>query len=93
MVHDALDGAPGYGGEVYAMELVAAFPSQPLDFFGAVRSRCADDAVRRFIAGTGLENLGGAAWALRVLAAPPVGVPSVLGPFPFPPSPRARAAR
>ena len=59
MVHDALDGAPGYGGERDALELVAAFPSQPLDFFGAVRSRCADDAVRRFIAGTGLENLSG----------------------------------
>lgn len=59
MVHDALDGAPGYGGESDALELVNAFPSQPLDFFGAIRSRCADDAVRRFIARTGLENLGG----------------------------------
>ena len=60
MVHDALDGAPGYGGESDALELVNAFPSQPLDFFGAIRSRCADDAVRRFIARAGLENLSGA---------------------------------
>ena len=37
MVHDAPDGAPGYGGESDALELVNAFPSQPLDFFGAVR--------------------------------------------------------
>lgn len=58
MVHDALDGAPGYGGSQDALALVDRFPSQPLDFFGAVRARCVDDAVRRFVSDTGLERLG-----------------------------------
>jgi hypothetical protein len=36
----------GYAGIADAQDLVNAFPNQPLDFFTAVRSRCADDAIR-----------------------------------------------
>merc|ERR1711881_472420 len=37
--------------------LVDAFPSQSIDFFGALRARIYDDLVRGFIVDTGLENL------------------------------------
>merc|ERR1712032_876883 len=38
--------------------LVDTFPSQSIDFFGALRARIYDDLVRGFIVDTGLEDLG-----------------------------------
>eukprot|EP00976_Prorocentrum_cordatum_P052383 1056963-Prorocentrum_minimum.AAC.3 len=37
--------------------IVDSFPGQSIDFFGALRARVYDDAVREFISGTGLEGL------------------------------------
>jgi len=37
--------------------IVDTFPGQSIDFFGALRARVYDDAVREFISGTGLEGL------------------------------------
>lgn len=37
--------------------LVATFPNQPLDFFGATRARVYDEAVREMIFNVGLANL------------------------------------
>ena len=38
--------------------LVETFPNQPLDFFGAIRARVYDDAVRELILDVGLDALG-----------------------------------
>ena len=38
--------------------IVDTFPTQSIDFFGALRARVYDDKVRDFIASEGLENLG-----------------------------------
>mmetsp|Transcript_9687 Transcript_9687/g.16805 ORF Transcript_9687/g.16805 Transcript_9687/m.16805 type:complete len:461 (+) Transcript_9687:80-1462(+) len=38
--------------------LVDTFPSQSIDFFGAIRSRVYDDEIRTFISGIGVENIG-----------------------------------
>ena len=38
--------------------LVETFPNQPLDFFGAIRARVYDDAVRELILDVGLDDLG-----------------------------------
>ncbi|KAJ7539862.1 hypothetical protein O6H91_11G112600 [Diphasiastrum complanatum] len=40
------------------VKLVDTFPGQSIDFFGALRSRVYDDEVRKWIASTGVENLG-----------------------------------
>ena len=40
--------------------LVATFPNQPLDFFGALRARVYDDAVRDFVFNVGLDGLNDA---------------------------------
>jgi hypothetical protein len=40
--------------------LVDTFPNQPLDFFGAVRSRVYDDAVRELVFNVGLDGLNDA---------------------------------
>jgi hypothetical protein len=53
-------------------ELVDSFPGQTIDFFGALRARIYDDAVRGFASQVGIENLG------RSLVAPgskPVSLP------------------
>jgi len=47
----------GYGGFEDAVKLVSAFPNQPMDFFGSIRSRCADDAVRAWLAGMSAETM------------------------------------
>jgi hypothetical protein len=39
-------------------KLVDMFPGQSIDFFGALRARVYDDEVRKWIAGTGVENIG-----------------------------------
>jgi len=39
-------------------KLVDQFPGQSIDFFGALRARVYDDEVRKWIAGTGVENIG-----------------------------------
>merc|ERR1711907_64106 len=39
-------------------KLVDAFPTQSIDFFGALRARIYDDVVRNFIVDTGMESLG-----------------------------------
>lgn len=39
-------------------KLVDTFPGQSIDFFGALRARIYDDAVRKFIEEIKLENLG-----------------------------------
>jgi len=44
-------------GAVAIERLVDSFPSQSIDFFGALRARIYDDLVRGFIADTGLEGL------------------------------------
>lgn len=38
--------------------LVDTFPNQSIDFFGALRSRVYDNAIREFIERQGLEGLG-----------------------------------
>jgi len=38
-------------------QIVDTFPGQSIDFFGAIRARVYDDAVREFIAAQGLEGL------------------------------------
>jgi len=38
--------------------IVDAFPGQSIDFFGALRSRVYDDAVRDFVSSIGIENIG-----------------------------------
>lgn len=38
--------------------IVDAFPGQSIDFFGALRSRVYDDAVRDFVGSIGIENIG-----------------------------------
>lgn len=38
--------------------LVDTFPGQSIDFFGALRARVYDNAVREFIESKGLEGLG-----------------------------------
>lgn len=38
--------------------MVDTFPGQSIDFFGALRARVYDDAVRDFISGLGVENMG-----------------------------------
>ena len=61
MVHQLLkdDQRPGgYGGIEDARRFVDAFDAQPLDFFGAARSRCVDDDVRAFVDRVGVEYLG-----------------------------------
>merc|ERR1712176_1695936 len=45
-------------GAVAIEKLVDTFPSQSIDFFGALRARIYDDLVRGFIVDTGLEDLG-----------------------------------
>lgn len=40
--------------------LVNAFPQQPLDFFGALRARVYDDAVREYVIRVGLDGLSDA---------------------------------
>ena len=61
MVHQLLkdDQRPGgYGGIEDARRFVDALDAQPLDFFGAARSRCVDDDVRAFVDRVGVESLG-----------------------------------
>jgi hypothetical protein len=58
MVHGSLKDDEGYEGERDAAALVAAFPEQPLDFFGAARSRCVDDAVRAWVESVGIDGMG-----------------------------------
>ena len=38
--------------------IVDAFPGQSIDFFGALRARVYDDAVREFVGSIGIENIG-----------------------------------
>eukprot|EP01026_Neomeris_dumetosa_P081916 TRINITY_DN928_c1_g1_i1.p2 TRINITY_DN928_c1_g1~~TRINITY_DN928_c1_g1_i1.p2 ORF type:complete len:444 (-),score=72.81 TRINITY_DN928_c1_g1_i1:577-1908(-) len=38
--------------------IVDTFPGQSIDFFGALRARVYDDAVRNWIKSTGVENIG-----------------------------------
>lgn len=38
--------------------IVDAFPGQSIDFFGALRARVYDDAVRDFVTSIGIENIG-----------------------------------
>lgn len=39
-------------------QIVDTFPGQSIDFFGALRARVYDDAVRAFVKGIGTENIG-----------------------------------
>jgi len=45
-------------GDAAIERLVDTFPTQSIDFFGALRARIYDDAVRNFITDTGMENIG-----------------------------------
>ncbi|KAL3326757.1 hypothetical protein AABB24_037447 [Solanum stoloniferum] len=42
----------------HVVRLVDAFPGQSIDFFGALRARVYDDEVRKWIAKTGIEQVG-----------------------------------
>ena len=68
-MHGLLKNDEGYGGEREAAAIVAAFPDQPLDFFGAARSRCVDDAVRAWLASVGTNGMGEALMSHRVRSA------------------------
>ena len=48
------DGVP----DEDVVKLVDTFPGQSIDFFGALRARVYDDEVRRWVAETGVENIG-----------------------------------
>ncbi|TKW02765.1 hypothetical protein SEVIR_8G261466v4 [Setaria viridis] len=48
------DGVP----DEAVVKLVDTFPGQSIDFFGALRARVYDDEVRRWVAETGIENIG-----------------------------------
>ncbi|KAF8699046.1 hypothetical protein HU200_034736 [Digitaria exilis] len=48
------DGVP----EEDVVRLVDTFPGQSIDFFGALRARVYDDEVRKWVAETGVENIG-----------------------------------
>ena len=39
-------------------QIVDTFPGQSIDFFGALRARVYDDAVRKFVKDIGSENIG-----------------------------------
>lgn len=39
-------------------QIVDTFPGQSIDFFGALRARVYDDAVRKFVQDIGSENIG-----------------------------------
>lgn len=39
-------------------QIVDTFPGQSIDFFGALRARVYDDAVRAFVKEIGTENMG-----------------------------------
>ena len=39
-------------------QIVDTFPGQSIDFFGALRARVYDDAVRSFVKSIGTENIG-----------------------------------
>mmetsp|Transcript_10398 Transcript_10398/g.16978 ORF Transcript_10398/g.16978 Transcript_10398/m.16978 type:complete len:451 (+) Transcript_10398:104-1456(+) len=43
--------------EAEIAQLVDTFPTQSIDFFGAIRSRVYDDEVRRFVSEIGIENI------------------------------------
>lgn len=47
--------------------LLDAFPAQPLDFFGAIRSRLMDDAVRGWLAQQGAASAEVRGWRARVM--------------------------
>ena len=58
--------------------MLGAFPRQPMDFFGAVKSRLADEAVRGWLEGHGAVS--GRAQALLLFSTPPLyGMPLALG--------------
>ncbi|KAL5204614.1 hypothetical protein ABZP36_009485 [Zizania latifolia] len=40
------------------VKIVDSFPGQSIDFFGALRARVYDDEVRKWVAETGVENIG-----------------------------------
>ncbi|KAJ6838032.1 ribulose bisphosphate carboxylase/oxygenase activase 2, chloroplastic-like isoform X1 [Iris pallida] len=40
------------------VKIVDTFPGQSIDFFGALRARVYDDEVRKWIAATGIDNIG-----------------------------------
>ncbi|CAM8970952.1 unnamed protein product [Rhodiola kirilowii] len=40
------------------VKIVDTFPGQSIDFFGALRARVYDDAVRQWISGVGVETIG-----------------------------------
>ncbi|KAM3340848.1 ribulose bisphosphate carboxylase/oxygenase activase 1, chloroplastic isoform X1 [Capsicum galapagoense] len=40
------------------VKIVDSFPGQSIDFFGALRARVYDDEVRKWVLGTGLEQVG-----------------------------------
>ena len=65
----------GYGGFEDAVKLVSAFPNQPMDFFGSIRSRCADDAVRAWLAGMSAETMRDALVGERRAASGPSALP------------------
>jgi len=48
------DGVP----DEDVVKLVDTFPGQSIDFFGALRARVYDDEVRKWVAETGVENIG-----------------------------------
>merc|ERR1712151_1041586 len=45
-------------GDAALERLVDTFPTQSIDFFGALRARVYDDAVREFIGDVGMDSLG-----------------------------------
>lgn len=40
------------------VKIVDSFPGQSIDFFGALRARVYDDEVRKWVSGTGIDNVG-----------------------------------
>ncbi|KAM3325513.1 ribulose bisphosphate carboxylase/oxygenase activase 1, chloroplastic isoform X1 [Capsicum chacoense] len=42
----------------HIVKIVDSFPGQSIDFFGALRARVYDDEVRKWVLGTGLEQVG-----------------------------------
>lgn len=76
--------------------IVDTFPGQSIDFFGALRARVYDSAVREFIEHNGLEDLGkGILVSTREgfdFPAPSMDLVRPVSPYPPPPGRSSRCA-
>ena len=75
VVGGMFEGTGLASGDVAA--LVARFPAQAIDFFGAIKSRLYDDSVRQLIDRVGLDRLSEALVKNRGAGLPDIAAPAV----------------